>query len=449
MRQLLVFDQNLSTHVVDWINCVLLLGLIVFTVDVNGEANPVKKEGWRAIDQLSRWERERIDFRIDTPRDSKTGYLPAEPFPFTAPYTAEEMGYRMMEFTHTARWSHVMADTFGAITKAGYLSQSTAVSMIGQELSTQEHIHAEPGAVHARHMYYYIYPPKNDGIQELWSLRRTGLESPVKLDYFAYTPSLRRVRRQPPPRRDTPFPGLAQSFDDIIGLESWEFDWRLIGADTLYETVRFPNTRPKITLAKPNGGFYELDTDLIKPMGESYPFYRQDGGIDCFVVVATPNREWLPDYKVSKIIYWLDEHYFYPLRVETYDGNGDLKTIEVRLAKQENKALPEGHGYAGILAVYFHTQLDLISYSLHDAHMVKEWGEEDLIQFTPDFMRRRWLKYPQKSQAMVSSPEEFYMRPRLLKGKFSDERPVSVSLAIAARIAAQDKAGHLVFDVDE
>ena len=449
MAQLLYFVQNFSPRLIVCINCVLLLGLTAFAVGARGEVNPLGEKSWRSLDQLSSWEREQIDFRLNTPRDPKTGYLPAEPFPFTAPYSAEEMGYRMMEFTHTARWSHVMVDTFGAITKAGYLSQSTAVSMISQVLSTQEHIQAEPGAIHARHMYYYIYPPKNDGIQELWSLRRTGLESPVKLDYFAYTPSLRRVRRQPSPRRDTPFPGLAQSFDDIIGSESWEFDWRLIGADTLYETVRFPKTRPSITLAKPDGRFYDLDTSLIKPMGENYPFYREDGGVDCFVVVATLNRKWLPDYKASKIIYWLDEHYFYPLRVETYDEKGDLKTIEVRLAKQENKALPEGRGYAGILAVYFHTQLDLISYSLHDAHRVKEWAEEDLAQFTPDFMRRRWLKYPQKSQAMASSPEAFYMRPQLFKGKFPDERPVSVSPAIAARIEAQDRVGHLVFDVDE
>lgn len=449
MNRIPGFLQKNSSGTTAYVNSLLLLGLMVFAVGVNGQVSPVSNKSWRTLDQLNSGERARIDLRTHTPRDPKTGYLPAEPFPFTPPYTAEEMGYRTMDFPHTAPWSHVMADAFGTITKAGYLSQGITVGVIDQVLSVRDHIYAESGANYARIMYYYTYPPKNDGVQEIWSLRRTGLESPVKMDYFAYTPSLRRVRRQPPPRRDTAFPGFAQSFDDIIGLESWEFDWHLMGADTLYETVRFPKTRPEITLAKADGRFYDVATHAIRPMGENYPFYREDEGVDCFVVIATPKRDWLPDYKVSKIIYWLDQHYFYPMRIEQYDELGKLKTIEVRLAKQQNKALPEGQGYTGLLSVYFHVQLDLVSYSLHDAHRVQEWTEDDLMIFTPDFMRRGWLKYPQKTQSMVDFPDQFYLRPALLEERFPEERSVSVSPAVAARIAAQEKAGHLVFDVTE
>ena len=60
-------------------------------------------------------------------------------------------------------------------------------------------------------------------------------------------------------------------------------------------------------------------------------------------------------------------------------------------------------------------------------------------------MRRDWLKYPQQSQSMVRSPEEYYLRPSLLAERFPSERSMAVSPAVAARIAAQNKAGHLVF----
>jgi len=217
----------------------------------------------------------------------------------------------------------------------------------------------------------------------------------------------------------------------------------------LHETVRFPSNRKTITLAESNGRFYDEATDSIKLMREHYPFYRKDGGVDCFVVVATPKREWLPDYKVSKIIYWLDQYYFYPLRVERYDEEGKLKMIEVRIAQQENKSLPNGQGFASHLVVYFDAELDVISYSLHDAHLTRDWTADDLAAFTPDFMRRGWLKYPQKSQALVNSPEEFYLRPALLEGRFPKERSLTLSPAVAARVETQNKRGELVFDIEE
>jgi len=119
--------------------------------------------------------------------------------------------------------------------------------------------------------------------------------------------------------------------------------------------------------------------------------------------------------------------------------------IEVRIAQQENKALPNGQGFASHLVVYFDTELDLISYSLHDAHLMRDWTEDGLAAFTPDFMRRGWLKYPQKSQSMVESPEEYYLRPALLAERFPAER----SMALSPAIAAHNKVGHLVFGTVE
>ena len=403
---------------------------------------------WRTIDEVTPAERDIMDLRADTPRDAATPYLPAEPYPFEPPYTAEEVGYRLMNFSHMARWSHVYAEVFGVITKTGYLTQNIMVGMVKQTAGGHglvPHLRAKPGDPYLTALFYYTYPPKNDGVQEIWFLHRTGMEQPTKLNYFVYSPSLRRVRRQPPPRRDQQFPDNVPSFDDIAGRESWEQAWRFIGVDVLRETVRFPTTRPTITLARPDGSFFDRSTADIRMMGDDYPYYRPDGGIDCYVVVAEPKRDWLPDYNISKFVYWVDQHYFYPLRIEQYDNEGKLKTIQVRLAQRENPNLPDGEGYTNYLTVYFDAKLDLISYNVHDAHTPHEWSTEEQEFFTPDFMRRDWLTYPKKSQSLVGAPDEFYLRPHLLADRFPNERSIEISADVAARIEAQDAVGHLVF----
>jgi hypothetical protein len=401
---------------------------------------------WRTPDQLTAVELKRVD--ISAPKSTASALqLPEGEWPFKAPYSAQEIGYRLMDFTHAPRWSHVVADAYGVLTKSGYLSQGVTVGMVQQvyDPGAQGQIDSKPGEIHQRQIFFYTYPPKDKGLQSMWSMRRTGPENHTKLDSFIYSPELRRVRRQPSPRRETPFTNMVQSYDDISGREAWEFNWRILGADTLYETVRFPVTRKQITLSRSDGSFYDVPTTEFKMMSERYPFYRVDGGIDCFVVVSEPKRDWLPDYKVSKLIYWVDQFYLYPLRIEQYDENGDLKTVQVRFGQQDNKNLSEGYGYTNIISVYYDVQRDLISYSVHDGLMLHTWTEEEIEMFTPDFLRRRWLKYPRQSQSLVLNPEQFYLRPKLLKDRFPMERSIDVAPDVLVRIEAQERNGYLTF----
>jgi hypothetical protein len=260
---------------------------------------------------------------------------------------------------------------------------------------------------------------------------------------------LRRVRRLPQPRRDSPIPDAVQSLDDILGRDAWEFSWRIIGADVFYESVRFPATRPTMTLARPDGTFYDVSTAELKIMGDVYPFYTEDGGLECFVVVAEPREDWLPNYAASRIIYWVDKHYHYPVRIEQYSSEGKLISIQVRLGKQENPALGP-RGYTNLLTVYWDPNLDLMTYSLHDAHRLVEWTDEEAtIMFSPDFMRRGWLKYRPRTQSLADSPEEFYLRPSLEPGKFPEERRIRVAPDVEKRIRAQDAAGRLIFAASE
>jgi hypothetical protein len=407
---------------------------------------------WKRVSDFSPAENAPIDWSSETPRDGDIPYLPAERYPFEAPFTAEELGYRVMNFSHNARWPHTIADSLGSITKAGYLSQSKTVLRMGvfsDGAGVPGHIATAPGKDYLRMFYYYTYPPKDEGLQGLWTYRRTDKQQKTKIDNFMYFPSLRRVRRLPQPRRDAPIQGAVQSVDDVMGRDAWEFSWRIIGSDVLYETVRFPVTRSALTLARADGTFFEVATNDLAIMGDDYPFYADGGGVACYVLVAEPREDWLPDYSASKVVYWIDQHYFYPVRIEQYGTGGDLNSIQVRLAKLENPALgPEGH--ANLLTVYWDAHLDLITYSLHDAHKLVEWTDaEKAVMFSADFMRRRWLKYRQRTQSLVDSPKEFYLRPSLEHGKWPEERRPGLAADVEERIRAQDAAGHLVFATSE
>jgi hypothetical protein len=75
-------------------------------------ADGVRGKTWKTVDELSPEEKATIDLRADTPRDSQIYYLPAEKFPFAAPYTAEEMGLRATEFPHSPFWNCTLFSWF-------------------------------------------------------------------------------------------------------------------------------------------------------------------------------------------------------------------------------------------------------------------------------------------------------------------------------------------------
>src|SRR5215813_13192532 len=106
---------------------------------------------WKTVAELSAQERERLDLATDSPRDATFPYLPAEPYPFTAPYTAEEMGIRAMEFPHMARWNFVQIEDFGSLMPTGYLSTAKTIvlSLYAQPEGLDGYLKMKPGEVFA------------------------------------------------------------------------------------------------------------------------------------------------------------------------------------------------------------------------------------------------------------------------------------------------------------
>jgi len=184
----------------------------------------------------------------------------------------------------------------------------------------------------------------------------------------------------------------------------------------LYETVRFPSTRPTITLNVVGQGFVERSGADIKLMGDDFDHYLPGGGVACWVIKATAKPDWLPDYNEKYLVLWLEKTTFYPLRREKYGTDGRLIMIEDRLAEKQNPALGD-FGYAAMASIYWNVDHDLIGYSLHDAQGLRDWTEEQKkMIFTAEFMRRQWLVEPLKTHAILpcrrlSRPVTAHRRP--------------------------------------
>jgi hypothetical protein len=293
---------------------------------------------WRYVHELSEEELRGVDLRVETPRDATFPYLPAEPYPFSPPYTAEEMGLISTEFAHMPRRNCALVEDYGTISASGYLTTAQAIGLVRYRdpAGLRGQLQTKPGEWYTQWLFQTIAPAKKHGRQSLYTLYRTDQQFSTRLDLFVYTPELRRVRRQPQPRRQDKAPGFALAYENFLNRDAWEFRWRLIGTDVLSETVRFPRTRTSITLTAADGTLYETTPQTLKIMGHTYPAYTPEGGVACYVVEARTREDWIPGYYAPKILYWRDRQTFFPLRIEEYDASGVLTYIEDRTAQLVN-----------------------------------------------------------------------------------------------------------------
>jgi len=409
---------------------------------------------WQVVEELSPQELDNVDLSTNTPRHDQVPYLPAEPYPFTAPYTAEEMGYRAMEFTQRPRWSCVFANVWGSISSQGVLlspGKSVTFTSYPEPVGVEAEFMRKPGEELYRYLNQNTFPPDAEGSQRMTIRYRTDRDFIKKDESFMYSPAIRRVRHQVPFRRQDQFPNQAQTLDDATGRDAWEFSWRFVGTDVLHQTVRFPVTRPTVILGNGgDGSLHEVHTSDLTLMGKAYPYYTTHGGVECYVVEARAREDWLPDYYAPRLLYWLEKHSFYPLRVEQYGRDGKLTLVEVRRTDMFNPALGE-RGYGPLFIVYWDLAADIMTYMVRDNHRLRHWTpDEQELFFNPDFMRRQWfLDTSVKTQIEIIRPEQFFLRPTLEEGKFPGERPVQLTPEVAKRVQAQETAGRLVFEVEE
>jgi len=101
----------------------------VFSQEINvGWA--AEGRSWRYVSELSQEELQKLDLRSETPRDATFPYLPAEPYPYATPYTAEEMGLISTEFAHMPRRNCALIEDYGTISANGYLTTAQAIGLV-------------------------------------------------------------------------------------------------------------------------------------------------------------------------------------------------------------------------------------------------------------------------------------------------------------------------------
>jgi hypothetical protein len=170
-----------------------------------------------------------------------------------------------------------------SVTNTGFMDQRVSIVPIlyvpeggfaGQLYATN------PGQEVYRWLSQSVSPPERYGNQTLYVGYRNDHTFTTTLDLFAYAPALRRIRRQPQPRREDRLPNSAFTFDDLTVATRGVFR-RILGTDVLYQTVRFPVTKQSAVLTNDKGEYVEAPASDIKLMGKEYPRYTVDGGVKC------------------------------------------------------------------------------------------------------------------------------------------------------------------------
>src|SRR5215475_13844565 len=166
----------------NWTSFWLLLTLTpAFTLGVltrvyGEDTHRPQERTWKAVDELSPQELREVDLSTNTPRHGQFPYMPAEPYPFAAPYTAEEMGYRAMEFTQRPRWSCVFANVWGSISAQGVLlSPGKSVTFMDyfEPAGVAAEFARKPGEEMYRYLNQNTFPPDAEGSQRMTIRYRT------------------------------------------------------------------------------------------------------------------------------------------------------------------------------------------------------------------------------------------------------------------------------------
>lgn len=135
----------------------------------NGDG--IRAKTWRTLEEIAVEEKAMLDLRVDPPRDPEIPYLPAERFPFVAPYTDEEMGLRSMESPHSPFWNCTLIDIAASVTNTGFMDQRVTIIPILYlpEGGFAEQLYsAKPGQEVYRWLSQSVSPPERYGNQILY-----------------------------------------------------------------------------------------------------------------------------------------------------------------------------------------------------------------------------------------------------------------------------------------
>ena len=184
--------------------------------------------------------------------------------------------------------------------------------------------------------------------------------------------------------------GFPLTNDDFGERQVWEFNYEIIGEDTIYEVNGMKGYGilgdPKVIADNPVFPGEGVWGDAMNP-------YRADGGLECWVVKVIPKD---PNYYLGYILNWIEKHTKLHLREEHFDHQGNL----YRLGLGNSTWKPYPNSYKGRFS----------------------WGKTTMI--FGDAKREYWgfqllggykfgVKIPESKYTIPELSKEYFWRPPL------------------------------------
>ena len=362
-------------------------------------------------------DKEKTWIQLDEPipegeKNKKWPWLPAEKFPFKAPYTADELPWFIAHDGFC--YGNYMDLTFLSlrINKRGHLIQRPAGFRVYQISNCQKVLDLDkvkPGDIYQKMVQIYLEPPEKRGAGFLTLSYQETPEFTKYPDIWFYVPALRRNRRVGITDREDTIAGCDQTWDDAFIHKPWQSTHTIIGTDVLYKVA-------------------EMKHAVDSP--DKYPWnpYREDGGIECYVVREVHKD---PGYYLSQKIIWYEKNTKLMLRDEAHDRKGNLYRItEITYLVDrigEDYFSPEHHT-KGIVARLHHNawtvDIDHRTWApfREDEYVYGKPFATDIynpLQLLKEAFWREVTKVPK-----LKSPDEFLPRPPLYRGKFPKYRKI-------------------------
>ena len=142
-------------------------------------------------------------------------------------------------------------------------------------------------------------------------------------DRFFWIPALKRVRRSAGGDRQDDMMGYPITNDDWGERQLWEYTYEIIAEDVLYD---INGLKGHDILGDPKVLADNLQFPGKEVWGDGMNPYREDGGVECWVVKMTPKD---PKYYLGYILYWIEKYTKAPLHQEQYDHEGNYFGIAI------------------------------------------------------------------------------------------------------------------------
>lgn len=416
--------------------------------EINGNAT------WKDLSQLSENDLETFKMDLTTwekvPRHNQYSYVAAKLSP---PYTATEISYLLTVGQHFPYWTHEGPMGGMMINNRGGLNYYTGQREVWSALTPEtleDYLYRWPESkIYMWVLDRYYTPALYRYTKLLQNVYRCGKAHERYSDKWRYYPSVQKLIVEGEARYSDQYFERDYTYGDTMMIP-WYYTWRFLGTDVLYDNdiVRFPKTRKDIIIRNWDGKATRKDTGSLKNMGTDYPAYTSEGGVPCYVLEATANRDFfVPGH--SRLVLWIDMYAHRELRRERYDLNNNLAAIMEAKNRLELKEKGKW-GYSILIYLAWDLQNDHMSVNHYDFHRPPRTFEiepekpETYFRPNPVFMESEMLPVP-LSTMVFSDPEAFYLRPKLWPEKFPGSRRISLSEKTLRLIRAQNKERKLVF----